>query len=322
MAIINVDDAYILNEVGAQVDKTTGIPFKNESLTEAEAAQARANIRAGGSNRNLLDNAYFVGGGSQLGDGIFPINQRGQTSYGASTRAFDRWITESGSSVTLSSNGATFSGSTVSLYDGAAAANLVGKTVTISAQLGDGTIISGTGVVNLLSQDTTIQAWLPTGGYVGFFIFANAQSYQFCRIYSGSATLIRAVKLELGTVSTLANDPPPDFGEELRKCQRYLWCKTFPQYTQIGTGVATDANNCVIDVVLPATMRTGATITFTANVLLIGAGGAIVAASVSAINIIDNHARINAVAASSMVTHNTYSFITSAETTMTISAEL
>lgn len=47
MAIINVDDAYILNETGAQVDKTTGIPFKNENLTEAEAAQARANIRAG-----------------------------------------------------------------------------------------------------------------------------------------------------------------------------------------------------------------------------------------------------------------------------------
>lgn len=200
-----------------------GIELARSIYSKADPNDPYANNGFGRSNPNLLDNAYFVGGGSQLGDGVFPINQRGQTSYGASTSgAFDRWMTEGGSSVTLSSNGATFSGVTLSLYDGAAAANLVGKTVTISAQLGDGTIISGTGVVNPLSQDTMIQAWLPTGGYVGFFIFANAQSYQFCRIYSGSATLIRAVKLELGTVSTLANDPPPDFGEELRKCKRRL----------------------------------------------------------------------------------------------------
>ena len=32
---------------------------------------------------------------------------------------------------------------------------------------------------------------------------------------------IQAVKLELGTVSTLANDPPMDFGRELAVCQRY-----------------------------------------------------------------------------------------------------
>ena len=33
---------------------------------------------------------------------------------------------------------------------------------------------------------------------------------------------IRRVKLELGSVSTLQNDPPQDYGEELRKCQRYF----------------------------------------------------------------------------------------------------
>ena len=229
------------------------VRYDAQTLTTAQQEQARKNIAAANTNPNLLDNAYFVGGGSQLGDGVFPINQRGQTSYGASTRAFDRWITESGSSVTLSSNGATFSGSTVSLYDGAAAANLVGKTVTISAQLGDGTIISGTGVVNPLSQDTTIQAWLPTGGYVGFFIFANAQSYQFCRIYSGSATLIRAVKLELGTVSTLANDAPPVFSEELEKCYRRLWYPIFYANQVIAAGLAF-GDSAIFDIVTPVEM--------------------------------------------------------------------
>jgi len=222
MPYINVDEAYILDNTGLQVDQVVDSPYADAGFTDTQKEQFRKNIAAGGTNPNLLDNWYFVGGGSQLGDGVFPINQRGLTSYGASTKAFDRWITESGSSVTLSSNGVTFSGTTVSLFNGAAAAYLVGKTVTISAQLGDGTIISGTGVVNPLSQDTMIQAWLPTDGYVAFAIFSGSGSYQFCRIYCGSATVIRAVKLELGTVSTLANDPPPDFGEEFEKCRYYL----------------------------------------------------------------------------------------------------
>jgi len=34
---------------------------------------------------------------------------------------------------------------------------------------------------------------------------------------------IAAVKLELGSVSTLANDPPQDYGKELAVCQRYQW---------------------------------------------------------------------------------------------------
>lgn len=43
-------------------------------------------------NENLLDNWYFVGGGSQQGGGQFPINQRGQTSYsGTNQNAIDRW---------------------------------------------------------------------------------------------------------------------------------------------------------------------------------------------------------------------------------------
>lgn len=271
-------------------------PSYGEELTKCIYSKADPNDRYanngfGRSNDNLLDNWYFVGGGSQSGNGVFPINQRGQTSYGASTRAFDRWITESGSSVTLSSNGATFSGSTVSLYDGATAANLVGKTVTISAQLGDGTIISGTGVVNPLSQDTTIQAWLPTGGYVGFFIFANAQSYQFCRIYSGSATLIRAVKLEVGTVSTLANDVPPDFGAELRKCQRYLFIRDYAQNDVIMNGIT---NN--LTMFLPVSMRSGGspTMTFTVTPYVIGNGVISTPTSVNLVSVNGNQVQIYA----------------------------
>ena len=40
---------------------------------------------------NLFDNWYFVGGGSQVGDGNFPINQRGNSSYNSTGYMIDRW---------------------------------------------------------------------------------------------------------------------------------------------------------------------------------------------------------------------------------------
>ena len=44
MPNINIDDAYILNETGAQVDKVTGLFTKDEETTEEEKAFAKTNI--------------------------------------------------------------------------------------------------------------------------------------------------------------------------------------------------------------------------------------------------------------------------------------
>lgn len=46
-----------------------------------------------GMGKNLLRNWYFVGGGSQQGAGIFPINSRGNTTYTGSTSTIDGWHT-------------------------------------------------------------------------------------------------------------------------------------------------------------------------------------------------------------------------------------
>ena len=56
-----------------------------------------------GKGINMLDNWYFVGGGSQQGGHQLPINQRGQTTYtGSSTFwSIDRWKSRSGSTVIL-----------------------------------------------------------------------------------------------------------------------------------------------------------------------------------------------------------------------------
>ena len=43
----------------------------------------------------------------------------------------------------------------------------------------------------------------------------------FLYLLPGVSATIQAVKLEFGTASTLANDPPMDFGRELAVCQRY-----------------------------------------------------------------------------------------------------
>lgn len=209
MAIINVDDAYILNETGAQVDQVTGLYFKNENASDTEKTQARANIGAGGSNDNLLDNWYFVGGGSQLGDGIFPINQRGQTSYG-NGQTFDRWKLSAGGTVTLTQNGITFNGL---LFQKKALDLVVGETYTLSCQTQTGEVVSLTGVV------PSTEGWMIGSDAFGVYF---RPSTKVCDIQIWGDYSLRAMKLEKGTVSTLANDAPPDFGEELAKCKRRL----------------------------------------------------------------------------------------------------
>ena len=287
---------------------TAGAVFfdRAQSLTTAQQSQARANIMAGGTNPNLLDNWYFVGGGSQLGDGIFPINQRGQTSYSAYTNSIDRWY--AAAAMTIAADGLSCG---VIVQKLPQVANLNGKTLTFSALKADGTMLYGSAVLNSAS-DT-------------YFYSASGEFLLYSTYFGGfevvTADKIAAVKLEYGTVSTLANDVPPDFGEELRKCQRYLWFKTFSGNTQIGSGVALTADQAIVSVVTPASMRPAQNITLTANVLLVGNGQVATASAVTGINQYDNIARLT-LSSSGLTAYHTYSFFTTTETTMAIYAEL
>ncbi len=229
------------------------------------------------SNRNLLDNAYFVGGGSQLGDGVFPINQRGQSSYGASMYGIDRWRTWGNMTVALTAAGLSLTSTEAAGLFQYPEQNrimaMMGETVTFSVKVG-GQVYSNTGTIYS-------GAWLAVQVPSGEAIFVVPQSYPSELIsvsyrFSGAVStpvVVQAMKLELGTVSTLANDPPPDFGEELRKCQRYLYIPTFPWYAWTGTvAMATSATafNWVINTPVP--MRQGAipTIGITGSVYING----------------------------------------------------
>lgn len=180
------------------------------------------------SNPNLLDNPWFT------------VNQRGQSSYSLSNSAYtvDRWkslLTAGTVSIGVNSNGVQIT-ETSNVDDGifyqliSNQSLLGGKTVTIS--IDDGTnIYHATGVtlsakpVNweyICAVETTNGVRLelvqsPT--YVADYDF-----YLGIRVpKDGTAYTIKAIKLELGSVSTLAMDTAPNYQQELAKCQRYFY---------------------------------------------------------------------------------------------------
>lgn len=195
----------------------------------------------GRPNSNLLDNAYFKGGGSQQGGGQFPINQRGQTSYTGAVYGIDRWTGLYGSELVALEDDClslTFSGNhgiSQSLYSDALQA-LEGQTVTqtILWYLSSGNYANAGLVVNETPMLTPgIQSvgsqWMITSNTVQMPDSIQSASFNI----SGDGNIkVKAVKLELGSHQTLAYQDEdgawqlfetPDYGEELAKCQRYFY---------------------------------------------------------------------------------------------------
>lgn len=261
MAYINVDEIFILDNTGLQVDMMTDLPFKDAGLTESQQAQARKNIGAGGTNPNLLDNWYFVGGGSQLGDGVFPINQRGQTSYGGgATTNVDRWWTQYDTATTLTSEGMRITGK----WD---------VDQRLPQVLPNGTYTFSVNVVSLGSTGAVLQfldenyqqlasAPLNNTGITSFTLTSDrirGVGVNLAKPDGSGDITFASMKLEKGSISTLANDPVPDFGEELRKCQRYLYVWDIPAYFLTGClAVAGDATNGSFVVNTPVSMAKSA----------------------------------------------------------------
>lgn len=182
-----------------------------------------------GKGINLLDNWYFIGGGSQQGGGKFPINQRGAASYAGAVYGIDRWKGLSSTvSYTIDSDGISISRPSGDFWCleqrlETRPDSLV-LTVSVLTDSGLSTFTFNNGFDNSSQYDGTVYVWLWTDGtnvavYLGIV---------------GSAAKFIAVKLELGDTQTLArnigteanpnwalNDPPPNYQQELAKCQRY-----------------------------------------------------------------------------------------------------
>ena len=187
-------------------------------------------------NENLLDNWYFVGGGSQLGHGVFPINRRGAASYSYTVGyCYDRWLTRrSGGTVQLSSSG-------VVVTNGSDGRNWVmqvldiekyrTKTITISALTSDGLISESCILPATNPSSETSYANVSSGNTRIFINIVPSSNKTYMNVgcsstTSGSTVTIYAVKLEIGNNQTLAHQENgvwvlneiPNYEEQLTRC--------------------------------------------------------------------------------------------------------
>lgn len=202
------------------------------------------------SNRNLLDNPFFT------------INQRGFTTSTETNGLFsvDRWfINNGGGTVTKTANGITINNTSGTRYNTFqqrfGADELAGKTVTLSIDA-DGSIYKQTFTIPARTSSTQTMcnwAW-KTGCNLRFYVettSANASYNVQIYVANGYSTDLRAIKLEIGSVSTLANDAPPDYNSELRKCRYYFRRITNPaggaQWCMAGFNATTTVAIFVLD---------------------------------------------------------------------------
>lgn len=218
-----IDKAYKTDDATiTEVASDDLLPIYDTSATAKKKIAVNNLISGLVSNPNLLDNPWFT------------VNQRGFTSTN-STNVFtfmDRWR------IAWNPDGATVSlANDILTIDNSANANnscfinqrfesddLVGKKCTVSVLLSDGTIYKGT------------NTFTTEGGALRRFITSASTGVTFgvyCEYPSGGnlqlviqveplkKISIKAIKVELGSVSTLAMDTAPNYTTELLKCQRY-----------------------------------------------------------------------------------------------------
>lgn len=231
------------------------IPVSAEDSTLiSEALTKIPTTSGGGVNPNLLDNWYFGR----------PVNQRGQTEYSAERYTVDRWKLDVGGAVTLEDGciclkkSGTYWGQYFADFD-----QFIGMTLTGSVLLSDGTLRTGSFVYNGLVN----QAQNFFSSELSFYVMKLSNSQTQCEINSFVDNVkIKAAKLELGDTQTLAHkengvwvlNEIPDFGEQLRRCQRFAiddrYHTTVGQLNYVG-------DTYYISVQFPCVMRTTPVIT-------------------------------------------------------------
>lgn len=245
-------------------------------------------------NRNLLRNAYFVGGGSQKGNGYFPINQKGQTEYAYPNKSttIDGWsmwgaastaqITDAGLIVGKKSEGSNTyvvfeqtSDQNIAEGEELIASVLLDNNELYTVHLAPGWVYSGdASVVTTYYRNESIT------------IRTTADNRICVRLYWGSAialgntSLHKAVKLECGAKQTLAYKDAdgqwkpseiPDCGAELARCQRQLYIPaTGTASTYYSAVVNPTSGDIFFPVILPVPMRAAPAITVAQATLYVG----------------------------------------------------
>ena len=199
------------------------IPVSAEDSTLISDALTKIPTTSGGGvNPNLLDNWYFGR----------PVNQRGQTEYtGNATYSIDRWWTQYETTLSIVDGGIKIGGKwDVQQYF---ENTLPNATYTLSLLYKDRT---GSDPLRLIAGNRTdgdlAQTESKDASGILSVTFSTAKSNKVNFGFTGStdnSAIIIAIKLELGDTQTLARKESekwvlneiPDFGEQLRRCQRY-----------------------------------------------------------------------------------------------------
>lgn len=212
---------------GEEIDAAVGIALTGGAL---DTSVTNIGNQLGTFVRpNLLDNWYFGR----------PVNQRGEKNYSNDwVYTIDRWQTSENSTLTVNNGSVSLTGSYFFEPLEEIVDALKGKTVTISLLFATGELEFATGVV-----PTTWGSWssIAKNGHVGLQGIGE-DSTRLWLLITDDAKNILAAKLELGPTQTLAHregdkwvlNEVPEYGEQLRRCQRYYYQVHYNQYETIG----------------------------------------------------------------------------------------
>lgn len=240
------------------------IPVSAEDSTLiSEALTKIPTTSGGGVNPNLLDNWYFGN----------PVNQRGQTEYSGARYTVDRWIQSFDGTLTstltndgikiVAGNDGTYKNFEQILTDVP-----TNTTLTLSFLVDNYTSISqiytGFSGSQFDIQDNLISLTFKTGSSISGTKSVGIQM----RI--GKTATIKAAKFELGDTQTLAHkengvwvlNEIPDFGEQLRRCQRYYRRWTGADNKPLGVAVRRESKLLELVFSLDTTMRVAPSLTF------------------------------------------------------------
>lgn len=214
---------------------------------------------------NLLDNWYFGR----------PVNQRREKNYSTNWGyTIDRWQTSENSTLTVNNGSVSLTGSYFFEPLEEIVDALKGKTVTVSLLFATGELEFATGVV-----PTTWVGWssIAKNGHVGLQGIGE-DSTRLWLLITDDAKNILAAKLELGPTQTLAHkegdrwviNEVPDYGEQMRRCQRY-----YIKYDTIKANgyISNAAKSYYMPIFLPEAMRTTPTILGTPKIRVRFNGG-------------------------------------------------
>lgn len=204
------------------------------ALGTASTPQEALAALGAGVRPNLLDNAYFVGGGT--GWGVFPVNQKGVLS-GSVDRVFicDRW-NQFGAEWRLTPDGLVMAKRADADYwalfqviQTSLLRALAGEKLTASVLFGDSFVTS----TQILTDSVT---YFPFENGERIEVYAENGGVQY---YGGNVTrTFKSVKLEVGDNQTHAYQKSDgswamlpqnlNFGQTLAKCQAYQFVSKDP----------------------------------------------------------------------------------------------